>query len=108
MKIQKIYTVYSIVLWILWGAIMILLRFSGDAYSVQNMQLFLGLYRVSHVVFLISLIPVIPFMWMAAFIKSIENSRRGYFVFNIVSIVLNCCLWFQYFCTHIVRIMGGV
>ena len=108
MKIQKIYIVYSIVMWILWGTIMILVRFSGNAYNVQNEQLFFALRDVSRVVNLISLIPVIPVMWMISFINSIETKKRGYIGFNIISIVLNCCLWFQYFATHIVSIMGGV
>ncbi|MEE1048904.1 MAG: hypothetical protein U0M60_15985, partial [Clostridia bacterium] len=62
---------------------------------------------VSEVVHRISLVPVIPVLWIFAFIYSIKNKKYKYVVFNVVSIMFAIGLWFQYFVTHLVGIMGG-
>ena len=108
MKIQKTYVWYNIIMWILWSSIMILLRVSGNAFDVQNEQLFFIIRDVSKIINCISLIPVIPVLWLFALIYSIKNKSRKYIVFNIVSILFSAGLWLQYFVTHIVGILGGV
>ncbi len=107
MKIQKTYIVYTIIMWILWSFIMISLRISGNAFDVQNEQIFLIIRNISKVVNNISLIPVIPVLCTFAHIYSIKNKNYKYVVFNVVSILFSICLWFQYFITHIVGILGG-
>ena len=107
MKIQKTYIGYTVLMWIVWSLIMILLRISGNAFDVQNEQLFMIIKSVSEVVYRISLIPVIPVLWVFAFIYSIKNKKYKYVVFNVVSIMFAIGLWFQYFVTHLVGIMGG-
>ena len=87
---------------------MILLRVSGNAFDCQNEQLFFVIRDISKVIHCISLIPVIPVLWLFALIYSIKNKSRKYIVFNIVSILFSAGLWLQYFVTHIVGILGGV
>ncbi len=108
MKIQKIYIVYSVIMWVLWSLIMVLLRISGNAFDVQNEQLFFAISDISKVVNLISLIPVVPGLWAFAFTYSIRNKSRKFIALNVVSILFSVGLWFQYFITHIVLILGGV
>ncbi len=108
MKVQKTYIWYTSIMWILWSSIMLLLRISGNAFDVQNEQLFFIIRDVSKVINCISLIPVIPGLWVFAFIYSIKHKSRKYIVFNFVSILFSVCLWLQYFATHIVGILGGV
>lgn len=107
MKIQKIYIFYTITMWIFWGLIMISLGISGNAFDVQNEQLFLIVKSISKFVNCISLIPVIPTLWIFALVYSIKIEIRKYVVFNVVSILFSVGLWFQYFITHIVLILGG-
>ena len=45
---------------------------------------------------------------MFALTYSIRNKERKYVAFNVVSILFSVGLWFQYFVTHIVLILGGV
>jgi hypothetical protein len=66
MKIQKTYIWYSIIMWLLWSSIVILLRISGNAFDVQNEQLFFLIKKVSEIINGISLIPVIPGLWVFA------------------------------------------
>ena len=108
MKIQKTYIVYTIIMWALWSSIMILLRISGNAFDVQNEQLFLIIRGISKFVNCISLIPVIPVLWIFALVYSIRDKSRKYVIFNAVSMLFGTGLWFQYFVTHIVLILGGV
>ena len=108
MKIQKTYIWYSIIMWLLWSLIVILLRISGNAFDVQNEQLFFLIKKVSKIINGISLIPVIPGLWVFALTYSIRNKERKYVAFNVVSILFSVGLWFQYFVTHIVFILGGV
>ncbi len=108
MKIQKIYIWYTIIMWFLWSSIMIFLRISGNAFDVQNEQLFFLIKSVSKIVHWISLTPVIPGLWVFALTYSIRNKERKYVVFNVVSILFSVGLWFQYFVTHVVLILGGV
>lgn len=107
MKIQKIYIGYSILMWILWGTIMLLLNVSGNAYNVQNEQLFFILSKISIILNLISIIPIIPGLWIFAFKHSIINKNRRYVVFNVISVLFSIGLWFQYFITHVVLIIGA-
>lgn len=107
MKIQKTYIGYTVLMWIVWSLIMILHRISGNTFDVQNEQLFMIIKSVSEVVHRISLVPVIPVLWIFAFIYSIKNKKYKYVVFNVVSIMFTIGLWFQYFVTHLVGIMGG-
>ena len=106
-KIQKTYIGYTVLMWIVWSLIMILHRISGNTFDVQNEQLFMIIKSVSEVVHRISLVPVIPVLWIFAFIYSIKNKKYKYVVFNVVSIMFTIGLWFQYFVTHLVGIMGG-
>ena len=108
MKVQRTYIGYTVLMWILWGSIMVFLRISGNAFDVQNEQLFLIIRSVSKIVNTISLIPFIPALWVFALIYSIKNKNYKYVVFNVVSILFSVGLWFQYFVTHLVGILGGV
>ncbi len=108
MKVQKTYIWYTAIMWILWSSIMILLRNSGNAFDVQNEQLFFIIRNVSKVINWISLIPVIPGLWAFALIYSIRNKSRKFITINVVTILFSVGLWLQYFVTHIVLILGGV
>ena len=102
------YIWYSIIMWLLWSSIVILLRISGNAFDVQNEQLFFLIKKASKIINGISLIPVIPGLWVFTLTYSIRNKERKYVAFNVVSILFSVGLWFQYFVTHIVLILGGV
>lgn len=108
LKIQKIYIWYSIIMWFLWNSIFNLLGISGNAFDVQNEQLFFLIKNVSKIINGISLIPVIPGLWVFALKYSIRNKEHKYVAFNVLSILFSIGLWFQYFVTHVVLILGGV
>ena len=56
---------------------MIFLRISGNAFDVQNGQLFFLIKNVSKIINGISLIPVIPGLWVFALTYSIRNEERN-------------------------------
>ena len=108
MKIQKTYIWYTAIMWIFWSSIMIILRISGNAFDCQNEQLFFVIRDISKVIHCISLVPVIPGLWVFALIFSIKNKSRKFIAINVATILFSIALWFQYFVTHIVLILGGV
>ena len=87
---------------------MILVRVSGDAFDVQNEQLFFIIRKVATVVYWISFVPVIPVLWGIALGHIPENKVRLYFAFDLISIFISMALSFQFLVTYLVGILGGV
>ena len=94
-------------MWLLWISVLVLVEISGPAYDVKNLQLFYAVKDYSKIISVISLIPVIPVMWVFAFSNSIRNKNLKYIIFNSVSVLLSSGLWFLYLVTHIVRLLGA-
>lgn len=108
MKSQKIYNWYMVVLCIAWSLILIFTQISGTAFDVKNEQLFFAVKNSSTVIFWISLMPIIPILWLFAFVHSIKNKKYKYIIFNVISIVVSALIWFDFFVNHIVSLCGGV
>lgn len=108
MKSQKIYNWYTVVLWIVWSLILIFTQISGTAFDVKNEQLFFAVKNSSTVIFWISLIPIVPVLWIFAFVHSIKNKKDKYIIFNVISIIVSALFWFYFFVNHIVSLCGGV
>jgi len=107
MKIQKVYTGYTILLWFFWILVLILMQFSGNCYDCKNEQLFHMVSQMSGIVQMISLIPVLPVLWMVALIKSIMRKQYKWIAFNILSMIFSFLLWGWYFIYDIVLIRGA-
>ena len=106
---QKIYNVYTIVLWSLWGIVMGMTAIAGGSvYTVRNESLFSIVESLSEIIHWISLVPVIPVLWVFAVVSSLKNSKNSFFLWNIGSGILTFILYICFVANHAVAILGGV
>ena len=95
MKSQKVYTIYSIILWFFWLLVLILLQFSGNCYNIKNEQLFAIVSDISAYVWAVSMLPILPVMWVIAMVKSLKQKKL--ILFNILSMIFSVMLCFYFF-----------
>lgn len=107
MKIQKVYTGYTIILWFFWSLVLILMQFSGNCYDCKNEQLFHIVDNISGYIQGISLIPILPVLWANAFLKSVRNNENKWIIFNVLSMIVSIVLWFHFFINDLVLIRGA-
>ncbi len=108
MLIQKVYTWYVSVSWVLWTAVMVVTKINGNVYDIKNQVVFDIVELLSGLLFLISLVPIIPIMCLLSVIISLKNKKYSYLIFDLLSIPASVYIWFLFMVTVTVSIGGGV
>lgn len=104
-KIYHRYTVFSRVLWIL---SMVLVKSLSWDFFANKKGLFDILVKISTYIFILSLIPVIPVLWLIIQIRLLMKKEYSYVISNLWDLCTTVVLWFFFFIYQAVWASGGV